>query len=368
MKNIIINQIRQSQNQLISYAEFIETALYHPEHGYYMRDQQKIGKGGDFITTSNVSDVFGTILAKWFLNQVVEQKITPAICEIGAGNGRFAKAFLDAWHKNTDISLDYLIVDSSPFHRKLQRELLSNYQTIQQYNHVAELKEFNGLVLSNELFDALPVHVIEKANDQLMEIMIGWNGNEFFEQSVPLTNINVRAFINEYQLTLVNDQRIEVPVQMEKMLIDINDMLENGLMVTIDYGYTNEEWANPARRSGSLRGYFKHQMMNNILEHPGEMDITHHIHFDPFITIGDRLGLKTILKLRQDEFLVAAGILKELEDNYDPNPFSERSKRNRAIKNLVMPGMSSYFHVIIQQKGINLRRSELFDREFPSGY
>jgi SAM-dependent MidA family methyltransferase len=361
MKNFIINQIKQSKHQHITYADFINSALYHPELGYYMRDQLKIGKEGDFFTTSNVSDVFGTIVAKWFLRQVNEKIVPPVICEIGAGNGRFAKAFLDTWHQITNISLEYMIVESSPFHRKLQKEWLASYPNILQCNEITELKNFSGLVISNELFDALPVHVVEQLDGQLSEIMVGWDGNAFYEHSVPLTNIEVKAFINEHHITLVNNQRMEIPIYMGKMLRDISQTLEKALVVTIDYGYTNEEWANPARRLGSLRGYFRHQMVNNILEHPGEMDITHHIHFDPFIHTADKLGLKLIGKLRQDEFLVAVGILKELEENYDPNPFSERSRRNRAIRSLIMPGMSNFFHAVIQQKGLDLKFSELFE-------
>jgi SAM-dependent MidA family methyltransferase len=132
-------------------------------------------------------------------------------------------------------------------------------------------------------------------------------------------------------------------------------------VVTADYGYTNEEWMNPRRAEGSLRGYHQHRMINNVLEDPGEMDITTHIHFDYLIQKGEQVSLRFLSKLRQDEFLLKTGILKELEDHYDPNPFSEVSKRNRAIRSLIMPsGMSSYFHIIIQLKGLHLNESDLF--------
>ena len=108
----------------------------------------------------------------------------------------------------------------------------------------------------------------------------------------------------------------------------------------------------PQEAKGSLRGYYQHQMIDNVLQHPGEMDITTHIHFDWLIQKGEQAELEFHSKLRQDEFLLKAGILKELENHYDPNPFSEVSKRNRAIRSLIMPsGMSSFFHLVIQQKG-----------------
>jgi SAM-dependent MidA family methyltransferase len=360
MQNIIIQKIKQAPNQRITYAEFIELALYHPTMGYYMRNQVKIGKDGDFITSSNISDIFGSIFSKWFLKQVKENNIVPSVCEIGAGNGRFAKAFLDSWIKNTDIPLTYYIVEASPYHRQLQQEILPIGKNVYQVEQLMQLKPFDGLIISNELFDALPVHVIEKRNGQLYEVMVGWNEDGFIEHSDQLINPIIQEYINEQNITLVENQRIEIPLQMESMLKTISTSIEKGLIVTIDYGYTTDEWKSPARKSGSLRGYHKHQMISNVLLHPGEMDITHHIHFDTLINIGNKLGLAFILKNRQDEFLVAAGLLKELEDNYDPNPFSEKSKHNRAIRSLIMPGMSSFFHVVIQQKGINLTADRLF--------
>jgi SAM-dependent MidA family methyltransferase len=130
-------------------------------------------------------------------------------------------------------------------------------------------------------------------------------------------------------------------------------VLTKGLVVTADYGYTKEDWKHPSRIKGSLRGYYQHQMIDDVLQHPGEMDITTHIHFDWLIQKGEQAELVFHSKLRQDAFLLKAGILKELENHYDPNPFSEVSKRNRAIRSLIMPsGISSFFHLIIQQKGI----------------
>ena len=126
-------------------------------------------------------------------------------------------------------------------------------------------------------------------------------------------------------------------------------------------GITNEEWKQPARASGSLRGYYQHKMITDVLQHPGEMDITSHIHLDWLIQKGDSVGLKLFAKLRQDEFLIKAGILKELENHYDPNPFSEVSKRNRAIRGLIMPsGISSYFQIVIQEKGLNVTQQNVF--------
>jgi SAM-dependent MidA family methyltransferase len=354
------DMILSSPEQLITYADYIRTALYHPEHGYYMMDKQKIGREGDFITTSNVSDIFGRIIAKWFFCLVDKTHLPPVFCEVGAGNGRFARAFLEEWHEKVKTPITYIIVESSPYHRNLQNECLTDFQTLQVEN-LNELTPFEGMIFSNELFDALPVHVIEKENGHLFEVMIGMKNDQLHEVKVPLTNKAIFHFLQENEFKLHEKQRLEIPLLLGSILDEMGKVLKKGLVTTIDYGYTHEEWMQPQRRNGSLRGYYQHRMIENILQHPGKMDITSHIHFDWLIKRGEQAQLHFVSKLRQDEFLLKAGILQELQEHYDPNPFSEKSKKNRAIRSLIMPtGMSSSFHVCIQEKEMKLEETELF--------
>jgi SAM-dependent MidA family methyltransferase len=360
LKSLISN----SPTNYITYAEFIGAALYHPELGYYMKNNEKIGPRGDFITTSNVSDIFGRTIARWFASICKHYQLSPVFCEIGAGNGRFAKAFLQEWEKKVKMPLTYFIVESSPYHRKLQKELIGEDFSVKQVGTLEELANFEGMIFSNELFDAFPVHIIEKIEGIVYEVMIGINNDELYEQRIPLTNSEILKFLEENKIHLNENQRMEIPLDMGEMLLKISNTLLKGFIVTVDYGYTLDEWMEPARAKGSLRGYYQHKMFENVLRNPGEMDITSHIHFDWLITKGAQLDLNLIIKLRQDEFLLKTGILTELENHYDPNPFSDVSKRNRAIRSLIMPsGMSTYFHVLIQKKGVDLADAEdLFEK------
>jgi SAM-dependent MidA family methyltransferase len=346
-------KIDATSNKMITYADYMADALYHPQWGYYMKQGEKVGRKGDFITTSNVSDIYGRLMAKWFIKLRKELNLPPNICEIGAGNGRFAAAFIDEWKKNSTLPLHYHIVEESPYHRELQKDNITFDNTIKQVDSLESIKPFKGFIFSNELFDALPVHVIERKAGKLLEVMVSYEQNELVEKFVPVENEDIVRFLEESQLKIKDNQRIEIPLAMAGMLRRISNVLEQGMMVTVDYGYSNKEWMEPIHRDGSLRGYYKHELMNNVLENPGHMDITSHVHFDSFIKYGEQHGLNFVKQQRQDEFLMSIGILKELEDHYDPNPFSEISRRNRSIRSLILPsGMSSYFQVVIQKKGI----------------
>lgn len=353
--------IDSSPGKLITYREYMEAVLYHPTYGYYMKEKQKIGREGDFITTSNISDIFGRLVAKWFAQLIQQFSLNPVFCEVGGGNGRFARAFLEEWRELSKQPIQYIIVESSPFHRKLQKELLYPDFSVIQTDHLLDLSPFEGVIFSNELFDALPVHVIEKENGNLYEVMVGMRDGSLFEQKLPLGNQEIFDFLHSSRFELEENQRLEIPLFAGSMLAQFTKILTKGFVVTVDYGYSNEEWMDPSRKNGSLRGYFQHQMVEDVLLHPGEMDITSHVHFDWLRQKGEELELNYLATLRQDDFLLKAGILKELENHYDPNPFSEISKRNRAIRSLIMPsGISSYFHFLLQKKNIDADLSDLF--------
>ena len=355
MIEYIKQRISDSPLDSISYADFIEAALYHPEFGYYMKDAIKIGREGDFYTTSNISNLYGRLLAKWYSSLVVKHGLPANVCELGAGTGRFAKSFIEEWQNSSSPPLSYTLVETSPYHRQIQKETLAEFLEfpITQVENMEEIKQFNGLIFSNELFDALPVHVIQKVNGDLFEVMVTSKDDHFIEKLVPLSNKQIVHFMNSHQIRLNESQRLEIPLAMINLISSMAECLERGLVITVDYGYTSDDWQKPSRNNGSLRGFHKHQLIENVLQNPGEIDITSHVHFDVIIREGAKVGLAYINKIRQDQFLLSLGILNELQNNYDTNPFSEISKRNRAIRSLLMPnGLSPFFHVIVQHKGL----------------
>ncbi|WP_449536968.1 class I SAM-dependent methyltransferase [Ferdinandcohnia sp. Marseille-Q9671] len=376
MIDILKELISASENKEITYEQYMNTVLYHHEKGYYMKEGEKVGKKGDFITSSNISTIFGKLFATIFHNLISTEKTPPFILEIGGGNGRFAKAVLDEMKTSfmdTYDKLTYIIIEASPFHQRIQQELLPVGEKVIQYSSLKEAKKdfdtFDGILFSNELFDAFPVRVIEKKGDVIYEVKITMNEeDQLVETHAPLIDEDVIRYLETHNIALTNGQRFEIPLQMLSFFEEMNSILEKAVMFTVDYGYTNEEWQEPSRKNGSLRGYYKHQLIDHPLQYPGDMDLTTHIHFDALISFGEELGLEFVRKMRQDEFLIAAGILTYLQDNYDSNPFSVTSKQNRAVRSLIMDGgMSSAFHVVIQQKNVKMQWGNitLFSKNHP---
>jgi SAM-dependent MidA family methyltransferase len=363
MSDYIRTKIESSPQQRMSYADYMNLALYDERYGYYMQDRTKIGRLGDFVTSSHISDVFGQLFASLFIRLVETEGICPCICELGGGDGKFARAVLEEWKTkslHTYETLTYIIIETSPYQRNKQKEMLGDFiEKVVQYKDMSEFQRqiprFSGIVFSNEFFDAFPVHVVTKEKGILYEIVVTVRDGQLTEEKQPLENEDILLYLRERNISLMDGQRFEVPLAMKSFIFETAPMFEKCVMFTIDYGYTDEEWQLPARRQGSLRGYYQHQLITNPLAYPGEMDMTTHIQWDALRMYGEQTGWEWVDTIRQDRFLLAAGILQYFVEHRDQNPFSKQSRRNRAIRSLIMDeGMSTAFQVMIQQKGVHI--------------
>lgn len=358
MQHVLKRAMEKEEDHSISYGTYMSLALYDVNNGYYMKEREKIGRQGDFFTSSNVSSVYAKTFAHFFIRLVKEGVVPPHICEIGGGTGKFAYDVLQEWQTispDTFRDLQYSLIEVSPFHRRLQKQQLISFANVSQYAYYDELNaDFTGIVYSNELFDAFPVEVIEKREGMLYEVRIKYNSEgRLIEILRPLDNKQIISYLQRHQIQLNEGQRFEVPLQMNAYVKQLTRWLQEGLLITIDYGYTNEEWMHPAHREGSLRSYYGHQMIRNPLQCPGEMDITTHIHWDALNMACEEQGLQTVWHTEQREFLLAAGILEQLVNHEDRNPFSDSQKKNRAIRSMILQGgMSDAFDVVVQQKGL----------------
>ncbi|WP_176545051.1 SAM-dependent methyltransferase [Bacillus sp. AFS041924] len=359
MKNLIIKEINKSKEHFITYEQFISLVLYESEKGYYQMNDEKIGRKGDFYTSSSVGTVYGEVIAATFCRFVKCKLIEPIFIEVGGGNGRFASSFLSYCEKNEfEIykRLTYFLIDASDYHRNLQQELLANHLNINYFSHLYELEQINnGMVFSNELFDALTVRVVEYSQNEWHEVVITLDEqNNLKENLVKIKDSEISDFLCRNNFDGKKGQRVEIPVGMEKMYDLLQSKLSKGIILTVDYGFTREEWDAPHRIKGSLRGYYKHELKTNILDNLGAMDITTHIHWDELKRFGTMYNIENLYFSSQREALLDFGLLNWLIPHAQSNPFSSEYKQNRSVQSLMMPGgISDSFQMLLQTKGMS---------------
>jgi|GEM_PF-740396 len=359
MKNIIINAINNTKEGFITYEQFISLVLYDHEESYYQMANEKIGRRGDFYTTSSVGSVYGEVVAASFCRFVKNNLIEPFFVEVGGGNGRFASSFLSYCEKKEPEiyhNLTYNLIDASQYHRKLQKEILVNHLNCQYYSNILEVEQINnGMVFSNELFDALPVRVVEFNQNEWQEVVIIIDElNNLKENLVKIQDNEISYFLSRNKFVGKDGQRVEIPVGMEKVYDHLQLKISKGIILTVDYGFTNEEWDAPHRIKGSLRGYYKHELKSNILENLGQMDITTHIHWDELKKFGLQNNIENLYFNNQRDAILDFGILNWLIPHAQSNPFSSEYKQNRAVQSLIMPGgISDSFQWLLQTKGMS---------------
>jgi SAM-dependent MidA family methyltransferase len=316
----------------LSFRDFMEEALYHPQLGYYTSARNPIGREGDFYTSSDLDPIFGKLLARKF-TEMASTLGVPAdaftIVELGAGRGLLARDILKRQ------SFPYCILERSATMRERQRQNLQDF-------HIEWLEELptrlTGCIFSNEFFDALPVRRVLRRDGRLREIYVT---GEFTE---------VEGDLQEQlaDIPIVEGQLADISTDARRWIQRIARSLERGYHLVIDYGYQDQEFY--ARPSGTLMCYWQHQAVEDPYIRIGEQDMTAHINFSDLVRVGVSSGLKALEYKTQMDFLIELGALQELEALVPPRD-AEAVERVMAIKKLILPGgMGERFKVLVQQK------------------
>ncbi|MGG1553101.1 class I SAM-dependent methyltransferase [Paenibacillus ferrarius] len=361
MTSVLIEAMQADPRGCISFHDYMQLCLYHETQGYYRQSREKIGKRGDFYTSSSIGTVMGEMIAQWLCSQIKHKPEIPLhLVEWGGGNGRMALHVLDEIRREQpDIyeRLRYTMVESSPYHRGLQRETLSAHSGKVVYvdgeDWLAEPPQKHVYVLANELLDAFPVHRLEYRKGDFFESHVAWSEQDqaFTELWLPDVERRVLDAAKRLKVQWQEGQIVEINLAAEDWIADIARRMAGGALLIIDYGDREEELYAAHRKLGTLMCYYRHQAHSDPFLHPGEQDLTAHVDFSQCRAVAEANGLVTAPLQTQREFLVAQGILEKLQTHYDPNPFSEVSKRNRSIRQLLLSdGMSELFKVFVATK------------------
>jgi SAM-dependent MidA family methyltransferase len=350
---------RIAANGPITFAEYMEACLYHPEHGYYSRAER--ARFADYYTSVDVHPIFGRLLARQLeqMWRILDRPPEFAVVESGAGVGRLASHILDfaASHlPDFYAALRYVAVERSAARRAAHATTLAAHFAAGRAESSAELpaKISAGCILSNEMFDAMPVHRVVQQKGELREIYVGADGGQLIENVGAISGPGIAEYFARQGITLQEGQHAEANLAACDWISAAAGRLERGYFLTVDYGYPARELYNPRRTQGTLLCYSDHRVGENYYYLPGEQDLTAHVNFTALEFWGRDAGLEPLGLIPQSRFLVSLGRGNEFADLYDPGQTeTERVKAQLQLSSLIHPeGMGETFQLFIQQKGM----------------
>ena len=346
----------------LSFRDWMEAALYDAEGGYYCRhDLTRWGRAGDYRTSPERSPLFAATFARYFAKLHTELG-SPAlwtICEAGAGPGIFARGVLETLereHPQVFRATRYLLDEIGPASRAQAAQSLSRFGDRVGFTRLADEGPplGKGIVFSNELIDALPVHRVVVRGGRLRESCVGLDGaGGFVWVERDPTTPRLAEHFARLGVSLAEGQAAEVNLEAEGWLARVAQKLTRGFVVTIDYGAEAEELYDPSMRpAGTLRAFRAHRLSEDLLADPGDQDLTSTINWTQLRRAGERAGLRTLLCERQDAFLLRAGFLEQLEAaTARAADEAERASLRLSAREMILPGgMSGSFQVLVQEK------------------
>jgi SAM-dependent MidA family methyltransferase len=351
----------------ISFADYMNLCLYAPGLGYYSAGSHKIGSGGDFTTAPEISPLFSRSLAH-HIKDVITQLPHADILEFGAGSGKMAVDILLELQQINSLPEHYFIIEASADLRQKQQHTI-NISIPELADRVHWLEqipsEFNGVIVANEVCDAMPVHVLHFAGNAIKERYVQLNASDNFEwcdDELSSTELLVEA--KNIQNSIADQDYItEVNLHAEAWLNSIAESLKQGAMFIVDYGYPASSYYHPERDNGTLMCYYQHQGHDDVFFLPGLQDITAHVNFSALAQTAYDKGLDVAGFQTQANFLIAGGIT-ELASAKSGDELT-LLKQSAEIKRLTLPSeMGETFKVLSLTQNLDqlLPRLQLRDQ------
>ncbi len=350
LQNIINHEIEQSGG-VISFARYMELALYYPSLGYYSNSLFKFGARGDFVTAPLISDLFGQLIARQ-ISELFSFGINADILEFGAGNGKLACDILIAL--GTQIT-HYYIIELSADLALWQRAMITE-RCPQYLSKVVWLESlpanFNGVMLANEVLDAQPCNLVRVNNQEITELGIGYSpesGYFYHDYCVSSPAVNV---IQELNLPYL-DYQTEINLSSRGFIRTLAESLKRGAILLIDYGYGASEYYHPQKNRGTLRGFYRQQVLDSVLHYPGICDITASVDWSSIVITALDSQLEFIGYTTQANFLLNCGLAKQVQQLKSALSEPEYLQISNQINKLVSPNeMGESFKVCGFSKNI----------------
>jgi SAM-dependent MidA family methyltransferase len=339
----------------ISFARYMEAALYAPGLGYYAAGAAKLGGAGDFVTAPEMTPLFGRALAHAFapvLAGLPGGNPRSEVLELGAGSGRLAVDLLGELERLGALPARYCILEVSADLRARQQATLARERP-----HLAERvtwletlpAHFNGVMFGNEVLDALPVELVHWTESGPLLRGVALEGEEFTWQDRPIADPVLRARADA--LDLAPGYLSEISPAADALIASLSHCLDRGLILMIDYGFGQGEYYHPQRHMGTLRAHYRHHALDDPFFLPGLCDLTAHVDFSAVAQAGVAAGLGLAGYASQANFLLNAG-LTDLLMQASPADAAAYLPQANAVQRLVSPAeMGELFKVIGFSKG-----------------
>ena len=365
---------RIRQQGRITFAEFMQSALYHPVDGYYS-SEKPFGAAGDYYTSPGVHPAFGALLAVQLYGmwRCLGSPSDFTVVEMGSGNGMLARDMLTAANElpgGFPESLVYIGVDRYAAADAVVAS--DNESPTVEWVRADELplRGVVGCFISNELIDAFPVHRFQVLGGEALEVYVVLNSEGEFEEALdkPSTPL-IAERLGELGFPLAERHRGEVSLRIKPWLGDVARALEKGFVITIDYGCEAAELYSARRRYGTLQTYYRHTEGSSPYRRIGKQDISAHVDFTLLQEEGRCAGLNTLAYMTQAELLSAMGIGEMLQRLRTASMTQqERNANMMGLRELVKPDGLGGFRALIQEKGTNVRTAAELASSADMGY
>ena len=339
----------------ISFARYMEMALYEPGLGYYSAGARKFGQGGDFVTAPEVAPLFSRCMASQCAEVLAGQQ--GDVLELGAGSGAMAAAMLAELDSLDALPSRYLILDVSADLRERQRATLGAAvpQLLERVEWLDRMPDaFEGVVVANEVLDALPVNRFawRGGEARALGVAVGADGCEWAEAAAePALAAAVDAIRRECGGDWPDGYVSEVNTGLVPWLAAVADSLARGVVLLVDYGLPRREYYSAERNAGTLLCHYRHRFNDDPFARPGLQDITAWVDFTAVAEAAERAGLDVVGYTTQAHFLIGNDLTGRLRDVAGLDPV-RRVALTREAMLLTLPGeMGERFKVIALAKG-----------------
>ena len=351
LSNLIDDLVKKSENGLL-FSDYMNLVLYEPKLGYYTGGSIKFGSKGDFITAPEISPYFGASIAQT-ISPVIQHfrngRHIAKILEFGAGSGALASSILLELQQLNTLPHVYQILEVSPDLQQRQQEHI--HQFIKEHQIPVAIEwltampvEFDGIILANEVIDAIPVDVIVKRSDAWYYRGITINPDACspsFSDHWLWTDLNVvptqelPTYLLEHADEFTEGYQTETHLRAQSWLSTIAKSMRQGLLITIDYGFPAKEYYHPQRSQGTLIAHHQHHSIDDLFYLPGLCDLTAHVQWSSLNQVAQTQGLELIAYLSQGAYLLDAGIGELLLANVDMHDPKQFLPQSNALQKLI---------------------------------